>query len=124
MTRLLLHGFALLVVLATAATARAEEFNSSDVLAAIDSASSTTGVAYDHLYRVVHCEDPRLDPYAVGDRGTSFGPVQLHRGGNALPAFFAVGYSDPTNPYESIEFLARALRGDFPHLGYWTWSCR
>ncbi len=123
--RLLLHVFALVTLFAWLSTARVEAFDSSDTLTAIDQAAVTVGVPAERLTRVVSCETAHtFNPYAVGDWGTSFGAAQLHRGGNALPIFYAVGYTDPDDPYQAIEFMARAFRGDFPHLGWWTWSCR
>lgn len=54
------------------------------------------------------------DPYAVGRAG-ELGPVQLHPRGK-LPEFYALGYTDPFSPVESIEYLERALaRGQASH---------
>jgi hypothetical protein len=119
--RLVVHALALAVVLACAATARADPFDSSDTLAAIEQASSSTGVAQSWLYRVIGCETGwTFNPHAVGDRGTSLGPAQLHRGGGELPRFYAFGYSDPFDPYQSIEFMAL----EFADGRARAWSCR
>jgi hypothetical protein len=123
-TRLLLHGITLVVVLLIA-TMTARAYDANDTLSAIEQASTTMGIPQATLTRIVACETGyTFWPDAVGDHGASLGAVQLNRYGNAWPAFITAGYTDPMNPFESVEFLARALRGDFPHLGAWTWSCR
>lgn len=100
-------------------------FNRSDTFAALESASLDTGVPYVQLYRVVACETGgTFNPYAEGDSGHSHGVAQLNDFGNALAAFYAVGYTNPYNPYEAVYFMAESLRGDHAPLGPHTWSCR
>jgi hypothetical protein len=119
--RFVLHGFALAVVLACAAVARAEPFDAQDTLAAIEQASLSTGVEHAWLYRVVGCETGwTWDPRAVGDYGTSFGAAQLHRGGGELPRFYAFGYTDPFDPYQAVEFMAVEFSAGRAR----AWSCR
>lgn len=84
----------------------APHFTAADTLAAIDAAAADTGISRRWLYAIVQCES-RLNPYAVGRRG-ELGAVQLLPGG-LLPVFYASGYSDPFNPYESVYFLADQL---------------
>jgi hypothetical protein len=117
--RLVLHAFALLVVLSAAATARAADFDASDTLLAIDQASAATGVARSWLHSTVGCETGwTFSPDAIGDHGTSFGAAQLHRGGE-LGRFYLVGFEDPFNPYESILFMAQ----QFAAGRAFAWSC-
>jgi hypothetical protein len=100
-------------------------YDRSDTLAAIDQASADVGISWGYLYRVVGCETGwRFDPYEIGDHGTSLGVAQLHQGGNALPAFYVLGYDDPFDPYQAVNFLAHALMGEIPGLGAHSWSCK
>lgn len=55
---------------------------------------------------IVHYES-RFDPNAVGQAG-EVGLAQLHPYGK-LPEFYALGYSDPWNPYQQAEYLEWAL---------------
>lgn len=105
-------------------TGRAHAYTPDDTLAAIDGASATYGVSAGRLRQVVDCETGHtLEPSLVGDHGTSFGVVQLHRGG-ALAHYLSL-YSDPFDPYTAVAYLARALRGEFAALGIgaWSWTC-
>jgi hypothetical protein len=87
----------------------AQAYTTEDTYQAIAAAAADTGVAASRLHRMVACETGgTYDPHSIGDRGTSFGAVQLHRGGE-LGRFYALGYTDPFNPYESLDFLARAI---------------
>jgi hypothetical protein len=65
-----------------------------------------------------------MDPSLVGDHGTSFGAVQLHRGG-LLEFFHGLGYGSAFDPYQALDFLARCLIGEFVGLGIgsWSWTC-
>ena len=108
---------AVALALAVVQVAHAEDgYTSEDTLAAIDAAAADTGVPRAWLLAIVRCES-RLEPYAIGRRG-ELGAVQLHPRG-LLPVFYAVGYTDPFNPYESVYFLAeQLLRGRARH-----WAC-
>lgn len=84
------------------------------------------------IWRVVsECEVPSLDPHATGDGGTSHGFAQLNelqRTGNLLGHFYSLGYTDPYDPYQAFDYLARAFAGQFVddpwgHIGPWRWSC-
>lgn len=120
MSRLVLHAFALAVVLGAAVAGRAEAFDASDTLAAIDQASETTGISATWLRATVGCETGwTFSPDAIGDRGSSLGAAQLHRGGGELPRFYAFGYSDPFNPYEAVFFMAE----EFARGRAQAWSC-
>jgi hypothetical protein len=95
-----------------------------DAYAAADQAQAATGVSAARLLRVANCETGgTLDPYAVGDRGTSYGLAQIHVGG--LWAHFHQLYSDPYSPYEALMYMARAFAGEFLGLGISSraWSC-
>jgi hypothetical protein len=95
-------------------------YDSSDTYAAIDQASTEHGVSWTWLHRVINCETGgTMNPYKVGDHGTSFGAAQLHRGG-LLGAFYAQGYSDPMNPYEALDFTA----AQFAAGNSRAWTCR
>jgi hypothetical protein len=101
-------------------------FTADDTRAAIDQSSVAVGVSHARLDQIVRCETrgDEYDPDAIGDHGTSFGAVQLHRGG-LLGHFYAEGYDDPFNPYQGVEYLARAMSGEWAYLGIGSrsWSC-
>lgn len=91
-----------------------------EVITTIEAAAARHGVSPAWLVAVARCEtrgDP-FNPRAVGDRGTSFGVFQLHRGG-LLDDFWARGYGDPMNVWEAADYAAAAFaRGLSSH-----WSC-
>lgn len=65
---------------------------------------------------IVRLESDNLDPYSVGKAG-ELGVAQLHPRG-LLNQFYAVGYTNPYSPYQSMDFLDWALeRGEGPN---WT----
>lgn len=106
------------------AMAQADTYSAEDTLDALNRASADTDVPLYTLYAIVKCEtggtfNPNLD----GDGGHSHGPAQLNDYGNALPAFYAAGYTNPYDPYEAIYFMAESLRGDHRPLGRHTWNC-
>ena len=63
------------------------------------------------------------NPEAVGDYGASLGLVQLHRNG-LRPHFYQVGYVNPFDPWESADYLARAVSGEWRSqgVGVWHWT--
>lgn len=61
--------------------------------------------------------ESQYQPYAVGDHGTSFGVAQWHRGG-LLEWYFAQGYTDPFDPYQSVRGLQQALNAGMAH--HWS----
>jgi soluble lytic murein transglycosylase-like protein len=119
-TRLARLGAVAVLALSPLSVAHAQTaYTADDTLAAIDQASAEIGVDPSYLLRIVRCEDPTLDPYVVGDHGTSFGAVQLHQGGGELARFLAWGYSDIFDPYQSIRFLAQEITFGRAR----AWSC-
>jgi hypothetical protein len=118
-------GMLLAAIVLMVRNAHAEAYSADDTEAAIADVHAAYGVPIGRLHEIVSCETGRtMDPNVVGDHGTSFGAVQLHRGG-ALSHFFSLGYTDPFNPWQAIEYLARALIGEFLGLGIggWSWTC-
>jgi len=105
-------GAAALLLGLSPGVARAEDaWTVSDVHQAILDASNSTGVPHARLWSIVACETGRtFDPWSVGDRGTSFGPVQLHVGGGEITRYRAA-YPGRSlhDPYSSIEYLATAI---------------
>lgn len=87
-----------------------------DVSRALTLAAERHGVSRWYL-RCISWHEARWDPYAVGDEGQSFGLFQLFKGG-LLPNFYARGYRDPFNPYQSADFAASWIR----HHGAGAWS--
>lgn len=104
----------------------ASAYTADDTRAAIDFASADTGVSRARLDSIIRCETrgDEYNPAAIGDHGTSFGATQLHRGG-LLSHFYSVGYDNPFNPYQGVEYLARAVGGEWSYLGIgsWSWTC-
>ena len=125
MTRIILLSLSLVATLLWTtqhASAQTEPFTRDDTLQAIQDASDNTGVSYWWIYNTVACETGHtFNPYARGRLG-EMGAAQLYPRGNAIGVFYRY-YSDPNNPYEAIQFLAEALRGDYKGLGSWTWTC-
>lgn len=107
-------------------TGHASAFSPADTAAALESVGPIYGFAVEqHARSIVWCETGgTLSPSAIGDHGSSFGAAQLHHGG-LLEHFRSVGYSDPFNPYEAIDYLARAIVGEWSYLriGAWSWTC-
>jgi len=95
------------------------DFTVDDTHQAIYEASVNHGVSHALLRRLVRCETGgTFRPDMVGDHGTSFGPMQLHAPGE-LNTFYRLGYTDPSNPYEALDYAAQAiLAGRGPR-----WSC-
>ena len=84
------------------------------------------------IWRVVsECEAPSLIPTETGDGGHSHGLAMLNEtraAGNVLGFFYSLGYSDPYDPWQAFDFLARAFSGQFRHaawgdIGPHRWSC-
>lgn len=102
----------------------AADYTAEDTLSAINQASIDTGTPIGQLMSIVRCETGgTFNPYAEGDRGHSHGAAQLNDYGNALSTFYAIGYTDPYDPYQSMYFMAEVLRGDHPPLGRHSWNC-
>jgi hypothetical protein len=117
-------GSSLLLSLSAPGVARAEEaaWTVSDVHQAILDASNNTGVPHARLWRIVACETGRtFDPWSIGDKGTSFGPIQLHVGGGEITRYRAA-YPGRSlyDPYATVEFLATAILDGRAA----SWSCR
>lgn len=125
-----LHG---LTLAATLSVASASELDNEQLwgLEVIDAVAAYTGVSATHMRRVAWCES-KYRPSAVGDYGRSSGLFQL----NDLPTgllhhFHYVGYTNAFNPWQSADYYARTLRGDFHYMdvvyGRITilrWSCK
>lgn len=86
----------------------------------------------DVLLAVIACEaGPDLDSRATGDRGHSHGLAMLNdeaRTGNLLGHFHSLGYESAYNRWEALDYLSRALSGEFAddpwgRIGPWRWSC-
>ena len=89
-----------------------------DTKEAIAEASIATGLPYWWLYNTVACETRgtfRND--LIGAQG-EVGAAQLHPYGE-LRTFYRRGWTDPTNPYQAITFMARR----FLEGGSSAWSC-
>lgn len=110
-----LRHAALLTLLAMglAAPVRADE---ADVVATIQDRAAAHGVSASWLERTLRCES-HLNPRAVGDGGASLGVAQLHARG-LRPLFFQMGYSDPFNVWEAVDFIAWAF--EHGYSGHWT----
>lgn len=113
MTRLLALPLALLLLLllGAAPAARAETAGDRDPAGAIWAAATAHGVrwAAPAMVAVAACES-RLERFAVGDQGRSFGLFQLFTGG-LLPTFYAWGYTDRWSAEQQADFVARYLAG-------------
>lgn len=73
------------------------QYGADDTLAALEGASPQARC-------IVYYETGgTFDPNAVGRAGEQ-GAAQLHPGG-LLPDFYAVGYTDPWNPYQAVDYL-------------------
>lgn len=79
------------------------------------------------LVRLAVCEaGPRLDPRAVGDRGTSHGLMQLSElPTGLLDHFHARGYATAYSAWESADYVARVAAGTWADEGVTLarWSC-
>lgn len=117
-----------LAILATAAHAQEKDdevtgtmqsvaWTQADTHQAINLVAFGRGVSYSRLDCIVRRESG-YSPYAVGSQG-ELGSVQLHPRG-ALLAFYARGYDDPFNPYQSVDFLGSELAAG--RGGQWTAS--
>ena len=87
-----------------------------ELLALVDERAAYRGASAGWMRSIIQCES-RWDIYAVGLAG-ELGLVQLHPRG-LLREFLALGYADPFDPSEAIDYLAWALvHGRASH-----WSC-
>jgi hypothetical protein len=93
-------------------------FTPDDTEAAITQYSAEYGVSYAWLERTISCETGgTFSNYKVGAQGEQ-GAAQLHPYGE-LPVFYAWGYDDPHDPYQSIRFTAQR----FATGHAWAWTC-
>lgn len=108
-----------LVCMTTTTVAAQQRFTPADTLEAIEQASANSGVPASRLRRIIRCETGgTYNPYARGRAG-ELGAAQLHPRGE-LRRFYAVGYTNPYNPYDAAHFLAdRILAG-----GARAWTCK
>jgi soluble lytic murein transglycosylase-like protein len=117
--RLILHVavLALLGVALAAPPAHAQSAAPLQDYAAEQAAAYGLSAAW--LARIITCESG-WNPRAVGAAGEQ-GLAQLHPRG-LRPLFFTQGYTDPFDPYQSIEFLAWALANGY--AAHWTCARR
>ena len=97
-----------LAVLALGTVAFRWQYSVDDSLAALEGASA-------RVWCIAQVES-NYDPNAVGRQGEQ-GLVQLHPGG-LLPVFYAWGYTDPWDPWQSRSFLERALAAGYAN--HWS----
>lgn len=115
LTRLLRHA-ALLTILA-AATVMPCAAGPPELEQIVRERAAAHGVSAGYVSEIIGCES-EWDVYAVGALG-ELGLAQLKPGAGELARFYARGYSDPFNAWESIDFLtARVSEG-----GASAWSC-
>jgi len=123
--RWLLAAGALLIIMVTPGAALA--YTRDDTRQAIYDAHINHGVSHAVLDRVVKCETGNTyQPDLVGDRGTSFGAVQLNSLRTGLYGhFLAQGYDDAADPYQALDYLARVATGEFARQGITLhrWMC-
>lgn len=90
-----------------------------DVSAALTQASQKTGVSRS-LLRCLSWYESEWHPYAVGRRG-ELGLFQLLPRRGLLPDFYAAGYTNPFNPYQSSLFAAEMIDAGYGY--FWsTWE--
>lgn len=97
----------------------AQPYTPDDTLHAIEEASIHSGVPYARLRRIVACETGHTYRNDLIGRQGEIGAVQLHPRG-MLPTFYASGYTNPRNPYDSVHFLADSILIGRAR----AWSCR
>lgn len=110
----------LLLTLLLAAPAGAWDggWTDADVSLSLTQASQRTGVSRG-LLRCLSWHESEWNTYAVGRQG-ELGLFQLLPRRGLLPDFYAAGFGDPFNPYESALFAARTIRAGGGR--YWsTW---
>jgi len=80
----------------------AEPWTTADVIEALRGTSQTVQCVIQH--EVI---GTGYSPYSVGQQG-ELGIAQLHPKGELI-RFYAMGYTDPFSPYQSIDFLEVAI---------------
>lgn len=70
------------------------------------------------MVETVRCES-QFKHRARGDNGLSYGPAQLYKYGSELPAFYAMGYSNPDDWQEATDFMAKRWKQGKRN----AWSC-
>jgi hypothetical protein len=116
-----------MLALVLAAVLAASPFTPDDTHQAIWDAAANHGVSYGRLRAIVACETGgTFNPRAVGDHGKSLGAVQL----STLPTglywdFETRGYDDAFDPYQSLDYLARVMTGEFTSdaITVRRWTC-
>lgn len=76
-------------------------------------AATRYGVPLNVLYGLIDLES-NWDPNAIGDGGTSFGLVQIHR-----PAFPSISRTQALDPEFAIDFAAKNLKQRYDRYGSW-----
>jgi hypothetical protein len=102
-------------------------FTADDTYQAIWDAAANHGVSYGRLRAIVACETGgTFNPRSVGDHGSSLGAVQLSTlPGNLYWDFEKRGYDDAFDPYQSLDYLARVMTGEFAAeaITIRRWTC-
>jgi hypothetical protein len=116
-----------MLALVLAAVLAASPVTPDDTHQAIWDAAANHGVSDGRLRAIVACETGgTFNPRAVGDHGKSLGAVQL----STLPTglywdFETRGYDDAFDPYQSLDYLARVMTGEFTSdaITVRRWTC-
>lgn len=94
--------------------------------ATIQERADARGVGTWLLTAVLRCES-RFDPNALGDHGRSHGIAQINDNPRTglLGHFHSLGYGSAYSVWESVDYLARVLSGEFVDAGVRPsrWSC-
>lgn len=101
-----------------------------DVHAAIKKAAARHGASRWLMTETVRCETAGTwNPASRGDwdrragRYRSFGSAQLNdRRTGLLWDFYARGYTDPDDPAQAMDYLARAFAGEFAGISSSRWT--
>jgi hypothetical protein len=96
------------------------------IAAVIQDRAQARGVSVWALTAILRCESG-FDPAAVGDRGRSHGIAQLydHPRDGLLGHFKSLGYRSAYSVWESVDYLARILSGEFrwANVAPSRWTC-
>lgn len=115
--RIVLHAFALSLVVSSIGLADAAAYEAADeIVEIVRDRAAAHGVSGAYMVAVARCES-RLDPDAVGAAG-ELGIFQLHPRGELLN-FYGRGYTDPRDPWQAADFAAAR----FSEGAARYWSC-
>lgn len=91
------------------------QWNVEEIQGEIIAAALKQGVDPILALAIAHQEDPTFNPRAVGDKGTSFGVFQLHRGGELGHLTPEQAFNVTTNANVALSRV-RAIAVKYPHL--------